>query len=59
MTRRSQRQLGLLEARPTLPAWKGLPPECREEVLRILERMLMESVDHSRGGRVGVEIDDE
>jgi hypothetical protein len=44
MTRRPDPQLVLLEKRPTLPAWNTLPAECRNEVLRILVRMLRDVV---------------
>jgi len=31
---------------PPIPCWENLPPRHREELLRILSRMLAERLDH-------------
>jgi hypothetical protein len=32
---------------PLIPCWDDLPPKHREELLRILGRMLTEQIDHA------------
>ena len=51
--------MALLEKRPKLPAWNTLPAGCRDEVLRILVRMLRDVVAGARAPRAAAEVRDE
>jgi hypothetical protein len=51
--------MALLDKRPNLPAWNTLPAESRDEVLRILVRMLRDVVAGARAPRGAEEVGDE
>ncbi|MCC6747326.1 MAG: hypothetical protein IT371_06680 [Deltaproteobacteria bacterium] len=52
-------QLVLGSARPTLPTWRSLPGECRDEVMQLLARMIKEQVRCERAAASAPEVDDE
>lgn len=53
------RQLVLGSARPTLPPWRSLPAECRDEVMQLLARLIKEHVRCGRAGARAPEVTDE
>ena len=50
---------GAAPERPILPAWNTLPADCRDEVMRILARMLRDVAAGDRAARSAAEVDDE